>query len=427
MHGIRARHFYDGASFRRGGATVLVQDGVIVGVESFGFQVPQDCVVTVHDGTLLPGLIEAHTHLVADSGVGALGRVAAYSDEQIDEVIGQALGDQLRAGVTTVRDLGDRHFRVAERRTRPGSAPTEPTIVAAGPPITSRGGHCHFLGGEVSGRTEIIRAVAQRVERGVDVVKVMASGGVTTPGTDVTLTQFPTAELKLLVDRAHAAGLPVTAHAHSTRAVEQVIAVGVDGIEHCSCVTAQGFGQVGDETVAAIAARGIVVCPTLGMDPDIGELPPEMQALLVQMGVTFQQWRQSRLRLVSRLHDAGVRIVSGADSGISPVKRHGILPHAVCDLVTAGFSVPDALNTVTWAGAVACGLGATKGRIAVGYDADLVIVPGDVATDVTALLRPRSVLLGGTPVSPPPDKEAELSTSESRMGHQSRGSQVKDG
>ena len=96
-----------------------------------------------------------------------------------------------------------------------------------------------------------------------------------------------------------------------------MIGVGVDGIEHCRCVTARGFGQVSDETVAAIAARGIVVCPTLGMDPDIGEVPPEMQALLAQMGVTAGQWWQSRLDLVGRLHAAGVRIVSGADSGIS--------------------------------------------------------------------------------------------------------------
>ena len=145
MHAFRARHCFDGASFRRAGATVLVEGGVIVGVESYGYQVPEDCVITVYDGTLLPGLIEAHTHLVADSGVGALGRVAGYSDEQIDGVISRALGEQLRAGVTTLRDLGDRHFRVAERRTQPGSAPTGPTIVAAGPPITSMGGHCHFL------------------------------------------------------------------------------------------------------------------------------------------------------------------------------------------------------------------------------------------------------------------------------------------
>lgn len=401
---------------------MVVADGVIVGMESYGQQVPQDCAITVHDGTLLPGLIEAHTHLVADSGVGALGRVAAYSDAQIDEVIRQALSDQLRAGVTTVRDLGDRHFRVADYRPAPGSAPTGPTIVAAGPPITSRGGHCHFLGGEVVGKSQIIRAVEQRVERGVDVVKVMASGGVTTPDTDVTLTQFSTDELKLLVDLAHAGGLAVTAHAHATAAVEQVIAVGVDGIEHCSCVTARGLGQVSDETVAAIAACGIVVCPTLGWDPQVGEFPPEMQTLFSRMGVTAGQWRQSRLDLVSRLHEAGVWIVSGADSGISPVKRHGTLPHAVCDLVTAGLSVPDALSTVTSAGAAACGLGARKGRLAVGYDADLLTVPGDLATDVTALLRPQSVQLRGTPVDLAPARQAELSTSEPGMGSNPGGS-----
>ena len=104
---------------------------------------------------------------------------------------------QLSAGVTTVRDLGDRRFCVVQRRdTQPATRASEPTIVASGPPLTSTAGHCHFLGGEVSGTAEIIRAVAERVERGVDVVKVMASGGVNTPGSDVMRTQFTTTELQ---------------------------------------------------------------------------------------------------------------------------------------------------------------------------------------------------------------------------------------
>src|SRR5204863_8635949 len=99
--------------------------------------------------------------------------------------------DQLLAGVTTVRDLGDRRFCVLDRRDRQRSGPvTEPTIVVSGPPLTSKDGHCHYMGGEVSGADEIIGAVAERVERGVDIIKVMASGGVNTPGTDVMLTQF---------------------------------------------------------------------------------------------------------------------------------------------------------------------------------------------------------------------------------------------
>ena len=229
----------------------------------------------------------------------------------------------------------------------------------------------------------------------MDVVKVMASGGVTTAGSDVTTPQFTTDELGLLVGRAHDAGLPVTAHAHATRAVEQAIAIGVDGIEHCSCVTERGFGQVSDETVAALASNEIVVCPTVGLDPSIDEVPPDLQAVLDRMGVTAQQWWQSRLEFVGRLHDAGVRIVSGADSGISPAKRHGILPQTVCDLVTAGLDVPKALATATSIAAAVCGVGAHKGRLAAGYDADLVTVDGDLQQDVTALLRPQDVVLAG--------------------------------
>ena len=402
MRAVRARHAYDGESFLAAGATVLVEGGSIVGVESYGFQVPGDCSVTGHEGTLLPGLIDAHTHLVADSGVSALDRVAGYSAEEIEEVISRALRDQLVAGVTTVRDLGDRRFCVVDRRDRQLSAPViEPAIVASGPPLTSKDGHCHYMGGEVSGTGEIIGAVAERVERGVDIIKVMASGGVNTPGTDVMLTQFTTGELQLIVDQAHAAGVAVTAHAHGTPAVEQAVAAGVDGIEHCSCVTDRGFGQVSEETVAVLARSRIAVCPTIGIDPQLMKTPPPaLKAMLDRRGVTAGQMLQARSDFVGRLHRAGVRLVSGVDSGIGPAKRHGVLPYAVCELVAAGLSVTEALATATSGAAEACGVSARKGRLAPGYDADLLVVDGDLEIDVTTLHQPRSVLLRGQPVSP---------------------------
>jgi imidazolonepropionase-like amidohydrolase len=108
---------------------------------------------------------------------------------------------------------------------------------------------------------------------------------------------------------------------------------------------------------------------------------------------------QARWAFVGRLHGAGVRLVSGVDSGIGPAKRHGVLPHAVCELVTAGLSVTEALATATSGAAQACGVGARKGRLAAGYDADLLVVDGDLEIDVTALHRVQSVLLGGLPVS----------------------------
>ena len=401
MHAIRSTHAFDGESFRSRGATILVEDGLIVAVESDDFSLPDQCPVTSYDGTLLPGLIEAHTHLVTDSGVAALDRVAGYSDQEIDEVITRALRDQLAAGVTAVRDLGDRRFCVVQRRDeQPATRAGEPTIVASGPPLTSTAGHCHFMGGEVSGTAEIIRAIAERVERGVDVVKVMASGGVNTPGSDVLRTQFTTAELRLVVDRAHAAGLPVTAHAHGTPAVEQAIAVGVDGIEHCSCVTDRGFGQASDETLAALAHSQIAVCPTIGTDPHLmRNPPPAIKAVAERMGITVQQMLQVRQDFIARLHHAGVRLVSGVDSGIGPAKRHGTLPFAVCELVTAGLSVAEALATATSTAATACGLRTSKGQLAPGLHADLLVVDGNLETDVTALLRPQTVLLQGIPVT----------------------------
>jgi imidazolonepropionase-like amidohydrolase len=401
VQAIRAAHAFDGEAFRGSGATVLVEDGLVVGVEAAGYPVPADCELTSFDGTLLPGLIDAHVHLVADSGVAALDRAAGYSEVDIEQVVTQALHDQLASGVTTVRDLGDRRFCVVARRDRQRATPTmEPTIVAAGPPVTSIGGHCHYLGGEVSGTDAMARAVTDRAQRGVDVVKVMASGGVNTPGSDVMLTQFTTAELRALVEHAHSAGLPVTAHAHGTPAVEQAIAVGVDGIEHCTCVTDRGLGQVSEATVAALARSRIAVCPTIGVDPTrMAEPPPALQAALARLGVTFQELLRSRWEFVARLHHAGVRLVSGVDAGIGPAKRHGVLGYAVCELVSAGLSGAEALSTATSEAASACGVGGTKGRIAPGYDADLLVVDGDLETDMTALLRPQAVLLRGRAVT----------------------------
>jgi imidazolonepropionase-like amidohydrolase len=397
LRAVRAERFFDGEQFRRSGATVLVAEGKVVGVEAYEFNPPPGCAVLSYGGTLLPGLIDAHTHLVTDSGPMALDRVAGYSAAEIETVMTRALRDQLAAGVTTVRDLGDRDFSSVDRRDRQGGSgmAVEPSIVASGPPITSEGGHCHYLGGEVAGRAQIRRAIADRADRNVDVVKVMASGGANTPGTDVMTTQFTDSELRLIVELAHEAGLPVTAHAHGTPAVEQAIAVGVDGIEHCSCVTDRGAGDVTDATLDTLARSQIAVCPTLGLDPAVAKTPPpQLLAMLSRMGLTLEQWVQARAEFVGRLHRAGVRLISGIDSGINPAKRHGTLPHAVLDLQAAGLTIAQALATATSASADALGLGG-KGRIAAGRDADLLIVSGDLADNPDALLDPQAVFRAG--------------------------------
>jgi hypothetical protein len=155
---------------------------------------------------VLPGLIDCHTHLVADCTFGGLERAGGMTDEETDAVIVESLRAHAAAGVTTVRDLGDIRYRTLELREVQGL----PRLVASGPPITTPTGHCHFLGGAVGGLrdADLRAAAAERTERGVDVIKVMASGGFATPQTDQLGAQLTSAQLDVLVDEAHGAGLP---------------------------------------------------------------------------------------------------------------------------------------------------------------------------------------------------------------------------
>jgi imidazolonepropionase-like amidohydrolase len=395
---IRANHAFDREDFRAGGATVLVEDAGIIGVEPVAYEPPSDCdLVDYGDATVLPGLIDTHVHLVGDSRVMALERLVECSPEEIDAVVIESLRRQLAAGVTTVRDLGDWHFNVVYRRDAQRQVDDGlPWIIASGPPITSPGGHCGYLGGEVRGADEIVAAVRERVERRVDVVKVMASSMVTT-GSDVFVPQFPIEELQLLVEQAHAAGLPVTAHAHSAAAVDQAVAVGVEGIEHAS-------SHATEEQLAALAASCIAVCPTLGgfntkSLASLVAVSPRFQQIFADAGLTPESFLEIRMSALRQMTTFGIRLISGDDAGIGPDKAHGTYAEAVIELEHATGAVP-ALVAASSDAAAALGVGRSKGRLRRGYDADVLVVGGDLAADLTALRDVRQVVLRGVPVSP---------------------------
>ena len=336
---------------------------------------------------MLPGLINAHVHLCGDSRDGALERLPEFTPDHLEEVIATALHDQLASGVTTVRDLGDPHWSVVDRRDAPRVG--EPHIVASGPPITSVGGHCWMMGGEVAGVDALRAAVRERAERRVDVVKIMASGGNMTPGTDIAACQFTLEELRAVVDESHRVGLRVTAHAHALTAVEQAIEAGVDGIEHCTCLTADGV-DFSPDLMARLSRAQIDVCPTLGRDPGVVP-PPRLLEMFERFNMTFEK----RQPVVAAAHAAGVRIISGDDGGITNGKRHGIFAEALIGLQSGGVSIADTLVSATSLAAQGCGVGDRKGMLRAGYDADVLVVNGDATTDITALRAVEVVILGG--------------------------------
>ena len=420
MHAIRAAQAFDGERFLPGGATVLVDGDRIAGVEPFDHVIPEGVAVLEHPGTVLPGLIDCHTHLVADCTIGGLERAGAMSGDMVDAVVVASLRMHLAAGVTTVRDLGDVAYRSLAFRHVAGL----PRVVAAGPPITTPGGHCHFLGGAVSSTAEadLRAAVDQRVERGVDVVKVMASGGFATPDTDQLGAQFTVDQLSVLVDQAHDAGLPLVAHAHSLTAMRHALAAGVDGIEHFTGLSKELGGHIDDEVLDEAARQGTYVDLTMGNDRSLHALmpepPPHLAALMARFGVSsFDEFYAGRIGQLAQLRERGVRVVTGVDSGMAPAKRHGNVWRAVTEMFEAGYDTAAALAAATSVAARACGLDGTTGRLAPGCAADLVVVDGDLTAGVDALGTPRTVLVRGRRADLP--EEVSPGVSDPRRDHPS--------
>ncbi|OJF15806.1 amidohydrolase family protein [Couchioplanes caeruleus] len=380
-HGLRADRVFDGERVLTGRPIIVLRDGRVEAIEDG----PIDPAIPVTDhgaATLLPGLVDAHAHLAFDPCGDPAQQFLHDCDDTVLTRIRHHARVALLSGVTTVRDLGDRGYLTL--RVRDERRTDLPALLCAGPPVTRERGHCWFLGGEAEPGAALAAAVDERVARGVDVIKVMATGGVITPGWAPHESQYTVADLRTIVDRARLHGVPVTAHAHGADGVSAAIAAGVDGIEHASFLGVGGV-QASDEVIAALAATRVFVGVASARLPSGKPLSPLFQAVA---------------DVFARQHRAGVRLVCSSDAGVDPQKPFDCLPHGIVDFRdVVGMDNQTALTAATSLAADSCGMGHRKGRLLPGHDADILVVAGDATADVSALRHPLAIHRAGMLVS----------------------------
>lgn len=365
--------------------TLLIRDGVVHG--EYGSLAAAEAAagspVEVRDVaglTVLPGLVDCHVHLFFDGGFDMT------TGQRRDPAPAAARAAvHLRAGVTTVRDLGAPIPEVFQLRDdiAAGRVPG-PRVLAAGPIVTVPGGHGAFVG-EVTEPARLPEAVERLAARGVDCVKIAVSGGVSTPGSDLFTVQFQEPELRAGVAAAHRLGLRVAAHASTPTAVRIAAAAGVDSVEHAVLVD--------DAALAALADRGTVLVPTLAAT----NRPPEFLAdpripafIREKAAVTVPAHRTS----IARAAAAGIPMAGGTDAG-SSATGHGLAAMEAAQLVACGLPPERAIAAVTRDAAVLLGLGDRLGTLAPGATADVVVVGGDPRADIGCLADVRLVIKDG--------------------------------
>lgn len=375
------------------GVQIYVRDGRIAEVAPSG-DVPSDArVLDFSDQAVVPGLIDCHVHLAFSAGVDPLADLLAEDDAALLLHAAANARTALAAGITTVRDLGDRNG--VARALRDGidrGIASGPRIVTAGAPITITGGHCHFLGMEADSKSDVRRVARQQIKDGVNCLKIMASGGRMTPGTNPKLPQYSVGQIKAAVTEARRAGLTIAAHALSARSIRRAAEAGVDTIEHCNWLDRDEGLAFEESTAVLMAENGVAFDPTLTPVQSFVSFEPELLTDVQKAAIAI---RAELVEVFRRMLELGVKMVAGTDAGTRRSTLDRLPGELELYVEQLGLTPVAAIATATGGAADALGLSAELGTILPGRQADLTVVPGDPSVDISVLKRTRAVIQGG--------------------------------
>jgi imidazolonepropionase-like amidohydrolase len=396
---LKAAHLFDGRSGRMSEPGLVVVQGERIVSIGGSAAVPDGArVIDLGDATLLPGFIDAHTHIADDHdddwAAGIYNGMMRFPAEQAFHAQRNAQVT-LDAGFTTIRVLGASDFiDVALRNAINNGYATGPRMIVAGHAIGSTGGHCDSapypvtrvvpstpMEGVCNGAEQCREATRLQMKYGADVIKICASGGVLSESDPVDVPQLTPDELKAIISEAHHWGRKVAAHAHGDRAARLAIDAGVDSIEHGSFLK--------PETLQLMKQKGVYLVPTrttlLWTESKLAGYPPKIAG---KAHVAFTS-HEAMLRNAIRI---GTPIALGTDAAVFP---HGLNGREFGDYVDVGMSPAAALMTSSIGAAKLLGVDGDTGTLEAGKYADIVAVPGNVLSDIRATERPSFVMKQG--------------------------------
>ena len=357
-------------------------------------------------GTLLPGLIDCHVH----TNMPGDGRTGEQVNQDSDDVrlmrSAHNVRRALESGVTTLCDCGAWNrtsFSLKEGISL--GLVDGPRVRVAGRPITITGGHLWFMGGEVDGVDGVRNQVRQLIKEGADLVKVVASGGSTVISNPFR-PAFTKEELSAVTEEAHKLERRVAAHCRCTVSINYALDAEVDMIFHCFMHDSDSSYRFDQATAQRLADSGTWVNPTLGMSrPRVAQLKQkrdqdglslEEEAVLNRM----EEFARTSTDQFGRLIDMGVKLIGGSDAGWSSCK-FGDFHGELSSMTAVGLSPIEAILAGTRDAAAAMGILGSVGTIEVGKEADLMLVDGNPAEDITDLSRVEAVFLAGRRVETP--------------------------
>jgi len=350
-------------------------------------------VVDLSHATVLPGLIDAHTHLTMSPylmGYRSLG-VSIPREALLGARNARVT---LEAGFTTVRNVGASGYSdIALRDAINAGDVPGPRIDASGPALGITGGHCdsnllapefhHFSDGVANGVPAVMAKVREDIKYGADVIKFCATGGVLSKGDSPDLEQFSPEEMRALIAEAHRLGRKTAAHAHGAQGIKDAVEAGVDSIEHGSFIN--------EEDIQLMKQHGTYLVPTL-------YLGDWFMAHYRELGLTDDMVSKAKYVMpaarqnVARAFREGVKVAFGTDAAVYP---HGLNAHEFAVMVKLGLTPLAAIQAATINAADLLGWSDRVGSLEPGHFADLIAVDGDPLQDVTALEQVKFVMKGG--------------------------------